>query len=83
MEVQLELYASLMGYLPPGADCHRVRLEVAPGITAHGLLDHCGVPRAQTHLVLRNGVFLHAAERDRVALEDGDVLAAWPPVAGG
>lgn len=57
MQVQLELYASLMKHLPPEADRHRVRFEVPNGITAHGLLGRCGVPRENAHLVLRNGVF--------------------------
>ena len=83
MQVQLELYASLMRHLPPNADRHRVRLEVPPGTTAHALLDRFQVPREQAHLVLRNGVFLHHEERDRTVLEEGDVIAAWPPVAGG
>lgn len=83
MRVQLELYASLMPYLPPQADRHRVTLEMAEGCAAHDLLDRCAVPHDKAHLVLRNGVFLHPAERDSVALEEGDVIAVWPPVAGG
>lgn len=83
MQAQLELYASLMQYLPPGADRHRVRVPIDPGTTAHALLDRFAVPREKAHLVLRNGIFLHLEERDSVVLEDGDVVAAWPPVAGG
>lgn len=83
MQVQLELYASLMRHLPANADRHRVRLEVPPGTTVHALFDSCRVPRQQAHLVLRNGVFVHHEERDRLALEEGDVVAVWPPVAGG
>jgi sulfur carrier protein ThiS len=83
MRVQLELYASLMRHLPSDADRHRVTLELPDGASAHDLLDRYRVPREQAHLVLRNGVFLHPEERDRLALEDGDVIAAWPPVAGG
>jgi sulfur carrier protein ThiS len=83
MQVQLELYASLMQYLPDDADRHRVALEVPAGTTAHALLDRCRVPREQAHLVLRNGVFLHHDEREADALQEGDVIAAWPPVAGG
>ena len=83
MHVQLELYASLMKHLPPQAVRHRVTVEVAPGVTAHALLERYRVPVEQAHLVLRNGVFLHQEERERDALEEGDVIAVWPPVAGG
>jgi sulfur carrier protein ThiS len=83
VHVQLELYASLMRHLPPGAERHRVRAEVPEGTTAHQLLAHYGVPWEQAHLVLRNGIFLHPGERDATRLEEGDVVAVWPPVAGG
>lgn len=83
MRVQLELYASLMQHLPPEAQRHRLRVDVPEGTTAHALLDRYGVPRDQAHLVLRNGVFLHREEREQTVLEEGDVVAAWPPVAGG
>jgi sulfur carrier protein ThiS len=83
MRVQLELYASLMKHLPPEAVRHRVTVEVDPGTTAHALLDRYQVPFEQAHLVLRNGIFLHQEEREQALLEDGDVIAVWPPVAGG
>ncbi len=83
MQVQFELYASLMQYLPPEAVRHRVGLDVPAGTTVHALLDRYRVPMEQAHLVLRNGIFLHPEERDRTWLEEGDVIAVWPPVAGG
>lgn len=83
MHVQLELYASLMQYLPPGADRHRVRCEVPDGTTAHDLLGLYQVPHKQAHLVVRNGVYMPREERDSVGLDEGDVIAVWPPVAGG
>ena len=83
MRVQLELYASLMKHLPPEAVRHRVTVEVDPGTTAHALLERYRVPFEQAHLVLRNGIFLHQEEREKTQLEDGDVIAVWPPVAGG
>ena len=83
MQVQLELYASLMRYLPPGAERHRIAVHVPEGTSAQALLDRYRIPREQSHLVLRNGVFLHQKEREQTPLEPGDVIAAWPPVAGG
>ena len=35
------------------------------------------------HLVLVNGVYVPPAERATRTLEEGDVLAIWPPIAGG
>ena len=83
MRVQLELYASLMDYLPPNAERHRAIVDVAEGSTAHTLLDRFKLPHEKAHLVLHNGVFLHQQERDTTPLRDGDVIAVWPPVAGG
>jgi sulfur carrier protein ThiS len=83
MRVQLELYASLMKHLPPEAQRHRVSAEVPAGTTAVQLLNRYRVPLKQAHLVLRNGVYLDPAQREQTPLEEGDVIAVWPPVAGG
>ena len=83
MRVQLELYASLMKHLPNNADKHRAQVEMPDGSTPFQLLDKFAVPREQAHLVLRNGVYLHHEQRDAACLQDGDVIAVWPPVAGG
>lgn len=83
MRVRLELYASLMAYLPADAERHKVSVDLPAGTTVHGLLDRFGVPHAKAHLVLRNGVFVYQEARATTELADGDVVAAWPPVAGG
>ena len=82
MIIHFELYASLMSYLPERSSRHRVTLEVPVDFTPNRLLDTHGVPRHEAHLVSRNGVFVPVSERDD-PLSDGDVLAVWPPVAGG
>ena len=83
MQVQLELYASLMCYLPAHAERHKAVFDVAPGTSAHALLDIVGLPHEKAHLVLRNGIYLNPEERDAGLLQPGDVIAVWPPVAGG
>jgi len=82
MTITLKLYASLMTFLPAGADGHAVRLDVADGSGARDVLEGCGVPLAQVHLVLVNGVFIPPAKRSE-SLREGDELAVWPAVAGG
>lgn len=83
MQVTLKLFASLGSFLPPGAKRNKIELDVENETTILELLDTHHVPREKCHLVLLNGVF-HAPEvRGKVALKGGDVLAVWPPVAGG
>jgi len=82
MKVTFKLFATLMKYLPPEANRHELPLEVDSNTSAHDLLDRYNVPREMAHLVLVNGVYLQPEERD-LPLKENDVLAIWPPVAGG
>ncbi|WP_275098553.1 sulfur carrier protein ThiS [Sedimenticola hydrogenitrophicus] len=82
MKVNFKLYASLGQYLPPGAEDHQIALDVDAGISPARLLDQQGVPQAEVHLVLVNGVFIPPGQRDN-PLTEGDELAVWPAVAGG
>jgi sulfur carrier protein ThiS len=83
MRVYLELYASLMKYLPGEANGHRISVDVPSDTNAHALLERYQVPLEEAHLLVRNGVFLHRDEREQLPLQEGDVISAWPPVAGG
>ena len=59
-------------------------IDVEESVTLNSLIDRYRVPRELAHLVLINGVFMCEADRDRPGhLKAGDVLAIWPPVAGG
>ncbi len=83
MRITFKLYAGLGKYLPAGAHDNMISAEIDPGTSAHAVLLRFNVPLERAHLVLLNGVYLNSAERDSHSLRDGDVLAAWPPVAGG
>ena len=84
MRVTLKLYATLADYLPPEARAENlVRLEVADGSTISSVIAPFHLPPKLTHLVLVNGLFVPREERGARALRDGDVLAIWPPIAGG
>lgn len=83
MKITLKLYAMLADYLPNGAEDHSTQLEVPPDITPHQLIEQQKVPRELAHLILRNGVYVTPEERDAPAFQEGDVVAIWPPVAGG
>ncbi len=83
MKIGLKLYASLSKYLPANAERNEAVLVVADDATVGAVLGKLGAPPENCHLVLINGAYVAPSERDAHALKDGDVLAAWPPVAGG
>lgn len=81
--VTLKLYASLSSYLPDGHERNQATVPVAPGTTVLQLLDERRLPREACHLVLVNGVYQAPSARASVQLKTYDVVAVWPPVAGG
>jgi thiamine biosynthesis protein ThiS len=84
MQVTLKLYAWLTDYLPPeGRKTNRVSLHLQDGATVTEVLSQQMLPAQHCHLVLINGTFVPPSERASHSLKDGDVLAIWPPVAGG
>ncbi len=82
MKVTFKLYASLGQYLPIEARDHQIALEVGAGTSPAQLLRQQGVPEAEVHLVLVNGVFIPPGQPEQ-PLAEGDELAVWPAVAGG
>ena len=83
MKVTLKLYASLSEFLPENAVKNVAEIIIEPGLDLRGILDYYGVPGEQCHLVLVNGVYVPPSERKGYMLSELDVLAVWPPVAGG
>lgn len=84
MRITFKLYASLGDYLP--ADRRQgnlMPLEVADGASIAEVVAPFNLPMKLVHLVLVNGVFVPPEERAHKALVEGDVLAIWPPIAGG
>ncbi|HLC20878.1 MAG TPA: MoaD/ThiS family protein [Candidatus Methylomirabilis sp.] len=79
MKIEVQLYATLAQYLPKGAQNRRAVMEVGDGWTVGKVIDQLGIPKEHPNMVLVNGI--HA--QDDLALKDGDVLAVFPPLAGG
>lgn len=84
MQITFKLYATLGDLLPSHAVRNVAKIQVDDNATLHSIIDEYRVPRELAHLVLINGVFVCDADRDQAGLlKEGDVLAIWPPVAGG
>ncbi len=84
MKIKFKLFATLQDLLPAGAVKNAIDIEVADDASLNDIIDRYKVPRELAHLVLVNGVFYCDTDRDdRQVLKENDVLAIWPPVAGG
>lgn len=83
MRITFKLFATLGDYLPPSARFNQIDLDLAPGTSVHQVIDAHALPARLVHLVLINGHFVPPEDRADRVLADGDVLAIWPPIAGG
>ena len=84
IQITFKLYASLTQYLPPEAQrSNQMAMTVSPSATIAQIVEPFGMPPKLVHLVLVNGVFIPPEQRASKTLVDGDVLAIWPPIAGG
>ena len=83
MQINIEFYASLMQYLPPGKSRHRREIRVDDGQRLAALIEHFHIPQKMAHIVLVNGHFVNVEDRADHELVEGDTVAIWPPVAGG
>jgi molybdopterin converting factor small subunit len=84
MHITFKLYASLTDYLPPAhRNGNQMPLDVADGATIAQVTLPFQLPMKMVHLVLINGHYIAPEARATRALVEGDVLAIWPPIAGG
>lgn len=84
MKITLKLFASLTDYLPTQDKyTNHVELDISPETTISQLVEQYRMPEKLVHLVLVNGSYVAPEQRPSQALKEGDVLAIWPPIAGG
>ena len=84
MKITFKLFASLTDYLPAQARyTNALELDIAPEASISQIIEPYGLPPKLVHLVLINGKYIEPEKRLTQRLVDGDVLAIWPPIAGG
>jgi len=84
MKITFKLFASLTEFLPQQARyTNVVELDVAPDASILQIIEPFGLPEKLVHLVLINGRYVEPQKRMTQTLVEGDVLAIWPPIAGG
>ncbi|NDP37308.1 MAG: MoaD/ThiS family protein [Rhodoferax sp.] len=84
MKITFKLFASLTDYLPAQSRYSNVlELDVAPDASISQIIEPFALPPKMVHLVLINGKYIEPEKRLTQTLSEGDVLAIWPPIAGG
>ena len=88
VKITFKLYAMLADYLQQEyqgekRDGNALVLELEPGTTISDLVEQFNLPDKWVHLVLIDGAYIQPEDRPTRPLADGEVLAIWPPVAGG
>ena len=84
MKITFKLFATLTDYLPVAARrSNIIELDVAPDASISQIIEPFGMPPQLVHLVLVNGHYIQPDKRLTHNLVEGDVLAIWPPIAGG
>jgi sulfur carrier protein ThiS len=84
MRLTLRLFASLAAHLPAETrSSHRVDLDVDAGTTVLDVIRRQGIPEVLCAIVLIDGHWVARPDRATRTLKEGQVLAIWPPIAGG
>ena len=84
MKITFKLFSSLTDYLPQHhRTANQLTLEGEAGATILQIIEPFGLPEKMVHLVLINGKYIAPEDRATLALQPDDVLAIWPPIAGG
>jgi sulfur carrier protein ThiS len=83
MKITFKLFATLSDYLPPQKKGNIVDLDISDETTIAEIVQQFNLPLQLVHLVLVNGHYIKPEDRDCHVLKENDVLAIWPPVAGG
>jgi sulfur-carrier protein len=79
VRVEVQLFATLVSFLPPESRDGAVSLEVPDGATVHDVTHRLGIPSSFDRVILVNG---RDAEPES-PLRPGDVVTVFPPLMGG
>ena len=83
MNITFKLYATLATSLPADAKKNQITISVPENTTIMDLIEKYNVNKDLCHLILVNGHYTPLMSASQTTLNEGDILAIWPPVAGG
>lgn len=83
MNITLKCFASLARHLPANIEQHAAKVTIENGMSVYQVIDFFNIDRDEADVVILNGVFISAPDRESTILVENDTLALWPEVAGG
>ncbi|MBM4310571.1 MAG: MoaD/ThiS family protein [Deltaproteobacteria bacterium] len=84
MEIELKLFMMLKKYGPPHQIDGRSRMPIEPGTRFIDVLKKIGMPVEEDKIIVINGIsHKQGDEVNALELKDGDIVAIFPPIAGG
>ncbi|MCX8044505.1 MAG: MoaD/ThiS family protein [Desulfobacterota bacterium] len=82
--IELKLFMFLKKYLPAGATEGKARYEIEEGATIKDLLERLGIPIEEDKIIVINGISHKQSDKtNAIRLKQDDVVAIFPPIAGG
>ncbi len=79
MNIEVKLFFDLAKYLPSGHNKGKVSMSLERGSTIQGIIGELGIPPQMQKVILVNGI----KPKNEGKLKDGDIVAIFPPMAGG
>lgn len=83
MKITLKFHATLKDFLPKGTEGNDAEIEIEDGATILSVVERQNVPQETINMILVNGAYVAPGDIASHELKDGDMLAMWPPLAGG
>jgi|TARA_R110002096_G_scaffold246654_6_gene438926 molybdopterin converting factor small subunit len=82
-EITVKLFAALAKTSAENIGGEICTYTLHNGDTINSIIDRANLSNKNIHLAILNGTYVDKTQRDIKLLQDGDVLALWPPIVGG
>jgi molybdopterin converting factor small subunit len=80
MNIEVKVFYNLAEYLPPESLNQKNCISLEEGSNIKTILEKLGIPEQMTKVILVNGI---KPTSNETPLKDGDLVAIFPPLAGG
>jgi hypothetical protein len=84
MEIELKLFMMFKKYGPPDQVDGRSRMTIQPGTRFIDILNTISMPIEEDKIIVINGISHKQCDAvNELEIKDGDIVAIFPPIAGG